>query len=366
MEPKFISTIKGADLCESFFKEITQPLLEGRFPGLRYSAGLIGWGSDVLGYDDAMSTDHMWGPRFLLFLTKEDFRNRKEDIYNAFAEHFPRHYRGYSTNFGPPDMDDNGVRQQQQIDIGRVDPLVEYHTLESFFLENLGWNPSEKTAIAQWLTFSEYRLLGVTSGRVYRDDLGLELIRSKLAYYPRDIWLWMMASQWKMIAEEEPYVGRCGFYGDDAGSQLVAARQVQRLMRLGFLMEKRYAPYSKWLGTAFNQLAVAPVMLPLLEKVLGSGEWKERDELLGQAYTLIAERHNSLGLTEPLETNTRFFFERPFHVLFAGRFAKALLQVIDTPELRSIPLIGGLTQFTDSVTLYDDVSLGGKLRNLYE
>jgi len=60
--------IKGLDLCESFFNECALPLLQKHYPDLRHSAGLIGWGSDVLGYDDAVSTDHQWGPRFYLFL----------------------------------------------------------------------------------------------------------------------------------------------------------------------------------------------------------------------------------------------------------------------------------------------------------
>ena len=48
----------GLDLCESFFHDIAQPILDDLFPSLHYSAGLIGYGSEVLGYDDLTSTDH--------------------------------------------------------------------------------------------------------------------------------------------------------------------------------------------------------------------------------------------------------------------------------------------------------------------
>ena len=58
--------IKGLELCEGFFFDIAKPILDKHFQSLPYSAGLIGYGSDVLGYDDEVSTDHMWGPRFLL------------------------------------------------------------------------------------------------------------------------------------------------------------------------------------------------------------------------------------------------------------------------------------------------------------
>ncbi len=35
--------IKGIELCESFFSEVAEPILRSNFPGLNYSAGLIGY-----------------------------------------------------------------------------------------------------------------------------------------------------------------------------------------------------------------------------------------------------------------------------------------------------------------------------------
>jgi len=72
------------------------------------------------------------------------------------------------------------------------------------------YTPFEDISIPQWLTFTEHRLLGATSGRVFHDDLGLSAVRKKLSYFPHELWLWMMAAQWTMIAEEEAFVGRCG------------------------------------------------------------------------------------------------------------------------------------------------------------
>lgn len=246
--------VRGLDLCETFFKEIAQPILTTRFPLLCYSAGVIGYGSDVIEFDDAISTDHMWGPRFHLFLPEEDFELQKEKIASVFSANFPYEYQGYSTNFSPPDLNDSGVRHQEPIHQGPVNLLVEYHTLHSYFESYLGYTPFEDISISQWLTFSEHRLLGVTAGRIFHDDLGLTKVRKELDYYPRDIWLWMMAVQWTMIAEEEAFVGRFSNVGDELGARIIAARQAQRIMRLCFLMEKQYAPYSKWFGSAFKQL----------------------------------------------------------------------------------------------------------------
>jgi len=359
--------VKGLDLCESFFNEIAKPLLSTNFPSLRYAAGVIGYGSEVIGLDDEMSTDHMWGPRFQLFLPEESFDMWKGQITAAFAVGFPYEYKGFSTNFSKPDWNDNGVRWRELIQHGQIDPLIEYYTLRSYFENYLGYTPGEEISVAQWLTFTEHRLLGVTSGRVYHDDLEVTAIRKKLSYFPHDVWLWMMAAEWTMISVEEAFVGRCGYVGDEPGSRLVAARQVQRIMRLCFLMERRYAPYSKWFGSAFTKLNIALLLLPILEQVLAASHWQEREQYLGRAYKIIAEKHNSLGITEELDSNIRNYFSRPFQVLSAGRFAEAIRKVIQSAELKQlVPEIGSVSQFTDSTTVFDDVKLYQKLKNLYQ
>ena len=64
--------IPGLRLSEVLFEEAVRPILAEVFPGLRYTAALIGPGSEVLGYDTPRSTDHNWGPRLLLFVAAEE------------------------------------------------------------------------------------------------------------------------------------------------------------------------------------------------------------------------------------------------------------------------------------------------------
>jgi Domain of unknown function (DUF4037) len=45
---------------------------------------------------------------------------------------------------------------------------------------------------------------------------------------------------------------------------LIGARLVHDIMNLCFLLEKQYAPYPKWFGTAFQQLHSAKELGPLL------------------------------------------------------------------------------------------------------
>ena len=53
--------LPGRELARQFHADVVGPLLAESMPRLRYAAGRLGSGSDVLGLDDAMSRDHDWG-----------------------------------------------------------------------------------------------------------------------------------------------------------------------------------------------------------------------------------------------------------------------------------------------------------------
>jgi hypothetical protein len=357
--------IPGLVLSELFYLQAAKPILDQYWPQIRYSAALIGWGSEVLGFDDIISTDHHWGPRFLLFLSKQDRSQYGDAISSTLSQYLPHHFLGYPTDYST--ADEAGVRLPVERDTGPVNHMIQIMTLQYFFRWYLDWNPSDEVRPLDWLTFAEHKLLAVTSGKVFHDGLGeLEPIREKLGYYPRDIWLYLLASEWKKISQEEHFMGRCGAVGDEIGSQLIAARLVQSLMRLCFLMDKRYAPYSKWFGTAFSKLEIARELSPVLRRVLLADLWQERELHLSQAYELVARLANSLGITRPLETKVSPFYGRPFQVIHAETFAQEILGAIENKEIQNLPApIGSVNQFLDSTDILTRANLCDKLKILW-
>src|SRR5947207_11852161 len=97
--------IPGLELCRAFFQEVLRPILAAGFPRLGYSAALIGPGSEVLGFDTEMSTDHCWGPRALVFLSAEDVELQGPAVVRLLQERLPPEFRGYPTRFAGPGED---------------------------------------------------------------------------------------------------------------------------------------------------------------------------------------------------------------------------------------------------------------------
>lgn len=359
--------LQGIPLCGKFYEEAVRPILARNFPALRYSAALIGSGSDVLGFDTEMSTDHDWGPRLLLFLSEADNASLAETIRETLSQQLPASFMGFPTGFAP---NSDGTGRLVEADCGAIPHRVQTVTIPTFFQSTLNFDVQGQIEPADWLTFPEQKLRSLTGGAVYHDDLGLEAERARFAYYPQDVWLYLLAAGWTRIGQEEHLMGRAGFVGDEIGSALIAASLVRDLMRLGFLMEKQYAPYPKWFGTAFRQLACAAELEPALRRALAAETWKERENFLVVAYEFLAQKHNALGITEPLPVSVASFFDRPFRVIHLhADFAGAIRQQIQDPAVKRLAerrLIGGIDQWSDSTDLLSDTGWRTIVRQLYE
>ena len=357
--------VPGLELAEQFFTEAAKPIIDTYFPDLRYSAALLGWSSEVLGYDDVESMDHNWGPRFQLFLSSHDYEKYQPLLRETFSDHLPLEFRGHSTNFDVSAQGDQLV--MRRIEAGPVNHKIDIETIQGRFKADLGCNPFEEIEVADWLTFSEQKLLALTSGKVFYDGLGeLEPVRRKFSYYPDDVWLYLLACQWKKIFNEEVFVGRTGYVGDELGSMVIAARVVRNLMRLCFLMEKKYAPYSKWFGTAFSRLQCSRQLGPVFQEVLVATSWREREARLARAYEMIARQHNELQITEPIDEKVTEHGRR-YLILHGQRFGAAIFRKITSAEIRRIGFFGGsVGQLVESDDEVSNVELCRKLRILYE
>ena len=337
--------VSGIDLARMFYIEVVRPLIKGR----AHSAARLGSGSDVLGFDTPRSTDHGWGPQLQVFVAASEVDTVRRIIDSGLPEEF----HGWPARFGWDE-----VAVQHHVNVVSLEKWLESH---------LGFDPQMDITVQNWLTTPQQLLLEVTAGAVFHDPNGdLKRVRSKLEWYPNDIWLWLLACQWRRIAQEEAFVGRTAEVGDELGSRILATRIVRDLMRFCFLIERRYAPYSKWLGSAFRNLRIAPGLVPYLDAALKATDYPARETGLCSAYEYIARCYNQLNLTPPVDPEVRLFYKRPFRVLGGDRFAEVCLAAIHDEWLKGQPLVGSIDQFVDSTDVLSSAHRSRSLINIYD
>jgi hypothetical protein len=342
--PAFIPFIPGLRLAGEFYTTVVGPLLAEQFPRVRYAAALLGPGSEVAGFDTQRSTDHDWGPRLQVFLGDHSASSAAA-VTAMLASRLPASFRGYPVAF-PVTREAGGSARHR----------VEVAGLGDWLTGHLGFDPRHAVTLLDWLATPAQKLAEFTTGEVFHDEPGeLTRARAALAWYPRDVWLYLLACQWRRVEQEEPFPGRCAEASDDLGSAVITARLARDLMRLWLLMHRRYPPYSKWLGTAFARVAGTAGLTASLTAALRAGDWRARERHLTDAYQTVAARHNQLALTPPLDTRTSRFYDRPYQVIGAGRFTAALLAAITDAQLSRLPLIGAIDQFTDSTDAAGDL-----------
>jgi hypothetical protein len=339
--------IPGLELNKDFYFDVVRPLMEKHFPALQYSAGLVGHGSDVLGFDSPPSVDHDWGPHLQIFLTDVDFVNCKAQVDEMLRKRLPTAYKGFPTHF--VDGDHYLKHQPKLKKRGPVNHLFGIWTLRSFFRHYLGFDVEKQPTYRDWLLFPQQALVEITGGRMFHDGLDIDPVRRSFAWYPDDIWKYMLRVQWGKISDELQSPARTGEEGDEVGSLIIAARNVQKIMFLCFLMERRYAPYAKWFGTAFERwLRCAPVMHPLLRRILRERNWLKRQTLLAEAYQELGRMHNDLAITPPVPIKMDNFHGRGYPVIRVEEFIGALEHSIRNKRLKNMKYpLGSIDQFID-------------------
>ncbi|MDG6109268.1 DUF4037 domain-containing protein [Dactylosporangium aurantiacum] len=336
--------LPGVRLCGVFYRDAVRPLLQAHHPGLAHAAARIGPGSDVLGYDTARSTDHDWGPRLTLFLDPADHARHAAGIDAMLRQRLPKQVLGWPTHFTPPDA---RVRVMTTTD-GPVAHRVDITTVEEWTRAQFG--AAFTGTLLDWLGTPAQVFAETVGGAVYHDDHGtLTALRKTVAWYPTDVWRYVLAAQWTQLAQEEAFPGRAVEAGDVLGARVVAARLARQVMRLRLLQAQRWPPYSKWLGTAHAALPGPGIDLDgPVETLVGAVVGALED---------TARRQNDLGLCAPVDATRRPYFDRPYEVIDAGRYAAALTAAISDPVIAALPPVGAVDQYTDSSDLLCDATL---------
>ena len=327
--------MNGLQLARQFYFDCVQQIIAERLPELndRYAAGLIGYGSDVLANDDELSRDHEWGPRLHIFIDKDLHRKHADKIDKTFSEFLPPSFGGFPTRF-------------KLTDVGAVMTTEEdgFHhivitTPERFLELTIGFDSVPKTDF-DWLLVSEQRLLEFTRGEIFADFTGeISRFRKELKHFPNDVWKYRLAFLLESIPWEDELISLCGYRGDHLSMHINLGKTIERIMKLCFLLNKKYCPLSpKWLHREFKKLPeLSSDIEPYLHKAFEEVDYDSKIGHVNKAYDIIVEFMTSRELCN-------FYPAESFH--FRGNakydFQKSAKEILDKIEgdLKKITING--------------------------
>ncbi|MDY2778042.1 MAG: DUF4037 domain-containing protein [Collinsella sp.] len=239
--------MKGMDLSRAYCERYAASLFTGGLEGLRSrcALGLVGPGSECLGFDDEISRDHDFGPGFCIWLEPGDFATCGEELQRRY-DALPLEFMGYRRVPTPL----SGKR------VGVFDA-------DEFHLRYTGL-ASAPSSSREWLFMPQQLLAEFTAGEVFSDPAGVMARRRApyLAFYPESVIQKKVAAELAAMAQAGQYnLPRCIRRHDLVAANAARAEFIISLMVTTHLIGRVYMPFYKWSFRSLRERVAAPAAL---------------------------------------------------------------------------------------------------------
>ena len=283
--------MQGLQLAEEYFEQYGKTLIEEKFSNYssRIAAGLVGAGSECLGFDDTISRDHDWGPGFCLWVTDDDFKIFGDKLHKAYSS-LPQTYKGFGPRLSSPG---------EEWRVG-VTPIRTFYAR----MMGLGAPPANND---EWLRVPEHCFASAVNGKVFTDPLGefSKWRKTITAYYPEDIRLKKIASRCITIAQSGQYnFVRSSERKERFGAEFAITEFCNDILSMTFLLNRRFTPFYKWRHRAVASLPILGKQIyENIDLLLQATDNKKRIEYIEEMVQAIKQTL----LAENLSTNSSDF-----------------------------------------------------------
>ena len=276
------------DVSRDFFFEVLKPILEREYP-LEVSQtafGVFGYGSEVLGLDDEISSDHHWGLRVNAAMPDYLIHGRQAEILATVDANLPATYRGHSL--------------RQGFSGGKGLSLM---SLEGFLRQTIGIDRPPET-YQEWLSIPEEDIVHVVNGEIWHDEAGCfsAIRRAFLAYYPEPVRLRRIAHWCRYFSGMGTYaLHRALLRHNEYYAAVAFGKAIRWGIQIAFLLDKVYYPYDKWVMAYLPQLPrlADPIMPIVQEAVRLSTPWERKLALLNRMADVLDQTMVADGILQP-------------------------------------------------------------------
>ena len=279
------SQMKGLELAKAYYEEYGKTMIEEQFPEYagRIAAGLVGEGSECLGYDDAWSTDHDFGPGFCLWLTKKDYRKIGQKLQEAY-DALPKEFMGYAAR--------NTTEQGKQ--------RVGVFEIGTFFRNLTGYKKAPKED-KDWLPISQESLRTAVSGEIFDDPLGkFTKRRAAFSMEPEIVRLKRLYVSLGKMAQAGQYNFPRAKKRNALGAMYFSLSEfLSASVETAYLLNKTYMPFYKWKIKGMEEFQRVPEIRGLLEELMEKETTdKDIEEKIEQICRIVAGELNGQGISD--------------------------------------------------------------------
>ncbi len=273
--------LRALGRCRLYYEKYGRLML-AQFPELQghYAAGLVGEGSECFGYDDIISTDHDYFPRFFIWLDDEAYEKYGEPLQAAY-EKLPKQWRCCPAE-GDTEKVWSGSGERTDGDSGNVpdaytDTVMTPEAAQRCgvcrtkdFYHRLVGREVPPENLYDWIALQETRLATATNGEVFEDCGGGFTAQREayLSYFPEDVRRKKLASRLRKMAQMGQYqYARCMQRGESVAAHMALSEFIQNAGSCCFLLAREYMPYFKWMHRKMREYPVFTAVADKLEKL---------------------------------------------------------------------------------------------------
>ena len=253
----------------------------------RIAVGRAGRGSECFGYDDEVSRDHDYFIGFQLWITEADEREfgfRLERAYARLRKEFPQAGPGAETGSSRLGDAEDGVS-----------------LIGDFYRRHLGF-PGAPENWRQWLYTPDHAFAEAVNGAVFRDDAGVfsGIRETILTAMPEDVRRKKIAARAVFMAQSGQYnYARCLRHGEPGAAALALDEFVRNAASMVFLLNRRFAPYYKWVFRAMRELPkLGGLSGELTDLLTGVGSGAAKAERIETVCATVASELRAQGLSD--------------------------------------------------------------------